>query len=174
MTEELTFFLKTPTPTDFTMDFNYKTYSLEKLEEWICDVIDSDEVTPQEIADVIYISITNSIVYHEKCLNRSKKILEALGGNVDFKVKPKSINYDDVVKFENEQSSWTVPVDDDGVVTFPDSLIKKTGWKEGDTLDWIDQKDGTFLLKKSKREDYDSMISNGYEMTGDGFWIKGE
>jgi bifunctional DNA-binding transcriptional regulator/antitoxin component of YhaV-PrlF toxin-antitoxin module len=44
----------------------------------------------------------------------------------------------------------TFIVDDDGVITFPDELIEKLGWKEGDVLEWIDNKDGSFLLRKPK------------------------
>ena len=43
----------------------------------------------------------------------------------------------------------TLIVDDDGVLTFPDELIEKLGWKEGDVLKWIDNKDGSFSLVKS-------------------------
>jgi len=42
----------------------------------------------------------------------------------------------------------TLTVDDDGVLTFPDELIEKLGWKEGDMLQWIDNKDGSFSLVK--------------------------
>ena len=43
----------------------------------------------------------------------------------------------------------TLTVDDDGVITFPDEMIEELGWKEGDVLEWIDNKDGSFTLKKS-------------------------
>ena len=42
----------------------------------------------------------------------------------------------------------TLTVDDDGVLTFPDELIEKLGWKEGDVLQWIANKDGSFSLVK--------------------------
>ena len=42
----------------------------------------------------------------------------------------------------------TLTVDDDGVLTFSDELLKATGWKEGDVLHWIDNKDGSFSLVK--------------------------
>ena len=42
----------------------------------------------------------------------------------------------------------TLTVDDDGVITFPDEMIEKLGWKEGDVLQWIDNKDGSFSLVK--------------------------
>lgn len=47
-------------------------------------------------------------------------------------------------------------VDDDGVLTFPDEFIEKLGWKEGDVLQWIDNQNGSFTLKKS-----DDLRSNG-------------
>ena len=43
----------------------------------------------------------------------------------------------------------TLIVDDDGVLTFPDELIEKLGWKEGDVLQWINNNDGSFSLVKS-------------------------
>jgi len=48
-----------------------------------------------------------------------------------------------------EIQSWTLPVDEDGVLTFPDELIAFTGWQEGDCLEWIDRGDGSFLLVKN-------------------------
>ena len=42
----------------------------------------------------------------------------------------------------------TLTIDDDGVITFPDEFIEKLGWKEGDVLQWIDNKDGSFSLVK--------------------------
>lgn len=52
---------------------------------------------------------------------------------------------------KEEQKTWVLPVDEDGddcVVTFPDELIEKTGWKVGDVLEWVDNKDGSYTLKK--------------------------
>ena len=43
----------------------------------------------------------------------------------------------------------TLTVDDDGVITFPDEMIEKLEWKEGDVLQWIDNQDGSFSLVKS-------------------------
>ena len=50
--------------------------------------------------------------------------------------------------------SWILSVEEanddsgDAILTFPPDLLEQTGWKEGDTLNWIDQKDGSWLLKK--------------------------
>ena len=42
----------------------------------------------------------------------------------------------------------TLIVGDDGVLTFPEEFLQKTGWKDGDVLEWIDNKDGTLELRK--------------------------
>ena len=44
----------------------------------------------------------------------------------------------------------TLTVDDDGVLTFPPEFLEVLGWKEGDMLEWVDNKDGSFLLKKDE------------------------
>jgi hypothetical protein len=47
---------------------------------------------------------------------------------------------------------WILPVEEDGddcVITFPEDLLEQTGWKEGDTLQWIDQGDGSFKMIKN-------------------------
>lgn len=43
----------------------------------------------------------------------------------------------------------TLVINEDGVITFPDEFIKNLGWKEGDVLEWVDNQDGSFFLKKS-------------------------
>ena len=42
----------------------------------------------------------------------------------------------------------TLTVDDDGILTLPPELLETTGWKEGDMLLWVDNKDGAFSLIK--------------------------
>lgn len=37
---------------------------------------------------------------------------------------------------------------DDLILPFPDEVLDKLGWVEGDTLEWIDNGDSTLTLKK--------------------------
>ena len=46
--------------------------------------------------------------------------------------------------------STVLNVDDDGILTFPPELLKETGWEEGDYLQWIDNEDGSFTLRKDE------------------------
>lgn len=36
----------------------------------------------------------------------------------------------------------------DAILTFPQDLLNESGWKEGDTLEWIDLGDGSWQLVK--------------------------
>lgn len=44
--------------------------------------------------------------------------------------------------------SWICDVNEEGVLTFPDELWNLLGWKEGDTVEFVDQEDGSFFLQK--------------------------
>ena len=52
------------------------------------------------------------------------------------------------------KTSWTVTVEeaDDGsgdlVMPLPQDFLDQQGWKEGDTLDWKDNGDGSWSLSK--------------------------
>lgn len=49
-------------------------------------------------------------------------------------------------------SRWTIPVQEneqgEQFIEFPDEVLKETGWKEGDTIEWIDNHDGSFTMKR--------------------------
>lgn len=92
--------------------------------------------------------------------------------------------------FEDKVVKWQLPVEVDGpsgeyFVCFPDDLMEAANLKEGDNVEWNDQGDGSYLLKKidrnpswvegnklSETKTYDEMIAEGWTMTADGFWIK--
>jgi len=48
---------------------------------------------------------------------------------------------------------WTVTIEEDPetgdlLLPFPDDLLETQGWKEGDTLEWTDNKDGSWTIQK--------------------------
>lgn len=58
----------------------------------------------------------------------------------------------DITERSNNRS-WILTVDEDpetgdAILTFPPDLLEQAGWKEGDTLEWKDQEDGSWLLEK--------------------------
>lgn len=51
-------------------------------------------------------------------------------------------------------TQWTITLEeaDDGsgdlVLPLPQDLLDGAGWKEGDNIEWIDNNDGTWSMKK--------------------------
>lgn len=51
------------------------------------------------------------------------------------------------------KTNWVLTVQEDPetgdqILEFPDDLMESAGWKEGDVLEWIDNKNGSWLLRK--------------------------
>ena len=49
--------------------------------------------------------------------------------------------------------TWTISLEEDpetGDLILPlnDDILEQTGWKTGDSIDWIDNKDGSWTMKK--------------------------
>ena len=169
------------------MDFDYKKYSLGKLEEWIHDAISCDEATPQEIYDVIKGVVGENYYTYKNQTERCYELLALLNGNGKGHIQaydklvcdkddpspecqkswnsfwedepypmyvsedgdvwiPDSVVKDKVVK-------WQLPVEVDGLtgecyVNFPDDLLEAANLMEGDTVEWIDNNNGSFTMRK--------------------------
>lgn len=54
--------------------------------------------------------------------------------------------------------SWTLTIEEGGILNLPEDFIKEVGWKEGDSILWIDNKDGSWSLIK---EDLTNFIHKG-------------
>jgi hypothetical protein len=77
---------------------------------------------------------------------------------------------------------WVLPVEEvengdtgeqEYFITFPDDLLESANLKEEDQIEWIDQGDGSYLLKKIENQmNYNEAVAAGWTMTADGFWIK--
>ena len=255
------------------MDFDYKKYSLEKLETWVEDALNSAEASPQEIYDCIRKVVEDNYYYYKNSTSRCYELLCLLNGNgkghiqeydnfvesktklecdkndpspecqkawnsfweeyyypeeakddgmrpwghsdleyrgstvsnVDLKKEiekireeggydwtpptksEKSEHYYDYTRndlnrknpFESKKK-WVLPVEEckdadtdetEYFVSFPDDLLEAANLKEGDQVEWVDQGDGSYLIKKAPMT-YDEMVAAGWTMTADGFWIK--
>ncbi len=55
-------------------------------------------------------------------------------------------------------TQWTITLEDAGdgsgelIMPLPQTLLDGVGWEEGDLLEWIDNNDGTWSLKKLNRQ----------------------
>ncbi len=57
----------------------------------------------------------------------------------------------------NTNTSWTVTIEEDPdtgdlILPLPQDMLDLQGWAEGDTLGWIDNKDGSWSIQKVKND----------------------
>lgn len=50
-------------------------------------------------------------------------------------------------------TSWTVTVEEDPItkeviLPLPEEMLARVGWNEGDELEWVNNNDGSWTLKK--------------------------
>lgn len=171
------------------MTSDYKKYSLDKLEEWMHDAMSVSEATPQEIYDVIKGVVEENYYTYKHQTSQAYELLALLNGNGKGHIESLESNTDDcmppwghsdleyLIKNPTDKVvKWQLPVEQDlcsgeYYVNFPDDLLEAADLKEGDQIEWVDNKDGSYILKKIPQT-YDEMIAAGYTMTADGFWIK--
>jgi hypothetical protein len=82
------------------MDFDYKKYSLENLENWLHDAMSAGEATPQEIYDVIVGVVKENYYTYKHQTSQAYELLALLNGNGQ--------SYEDVVK-EREYYEPSMP-----------------------------------------------------------------
>jgi hypothetical protein len=192
------------------MDFDYKKYSLENLENWIHDAISCSEASPQEIYDVIKNVVSENYYIYKNHTERCYELLALLHGNgkghlscdkddkspkcqqawndfweenyypEEHKKEPKvedimppwghsdmeALRYTeeelnamcDSAEKKDKVKQWILPVEevrdedtDEDIycVTFPDDLLEAANLKEKDLVEWVDQGDGSYMIRKA-------------------------
>jgi hypothetical protein len=180
-------------------DFDYKKYSLEKLETWVEDALSTADASPQEIYDTIRKVVEDNYYCYKYHTGRASELLALLNGNGKGHIQgwkeweetyypeeaKKSCDKDDSSPeckkswtsfweepddgirpwghsdleyiIDNQKKDkvikWSLPVEVDEVngeyfVSFPDDLLEAANLKEGDKVEWVDQGNGSYLLKK--------------------------
>ena len=186
------------------MTSDYKKYSLEKLQDWVHDAMNSD-ASPHEIYSAIREAVREEYYYHKDRLSRASGLLELLSGHRPvaneelFKAVLKekeyyegvnhSEHYYDYTRNDSNRKNpfekvkkWVLPVEEtkdadtdetEYFVSFPDDLLEVADLKEGDQVEWVDQGDGSYLIKKVEKKtlSYQEAIDAGWEMTADGIWM---
>ncbi len=152
--------------------FDYKSYSLDKLSEWVHDSISGAEASPQEIYDTIKKAVEENYYIYKNQTSRCYELLALLNGNGkaildkqldDSSEKQQKLNdcweeYYYPEEYQNNKvKKWILPVEVDmasGEYYFqlPDDLLQQVNWNEGDELQWEDNGDNSFLLRKVTKQ----------------------
>ena len=177
------------------MDFDYKKYSLENLEKWMSDALLSSKATPQEIYDVIKGVVDEEYHYFKHHTGRCYELLALLNGNGKGHL---TCDKDD--PSEECKGVWTSfweenyypeeykePSVEDIMPPWGHSDMEALRYTEEELNAMCDKAESDqekekcreYNLREAQYYDkraeldatYDDMISAGYTMTDDGFWI---
>lgn len=149
-------------------DFNYKEHSLKNLKSWLQDALDA--CTGQEIYDTINEVVKESYYYHKNELSKAEDLMVLMNnqqpntfnlvcdGNDTSEECQKAYqdfwnSYSSPMAYEEKPIKWITPVDFDDLtgdcfVKIPPEILEVLGFAEGDLLEWVDNKDGSFTVKK--------------------------
>jgi hypothetical protein len=153
------------------MDFDYKKYSLQKLEEWMHDAISTSKATPQEIYDVIKNVVDENYHMHKLHASRCYELLALLNGNGKGHIK----SWDDFwgqQDYQKLQSQQYTEEELDAMCDKAASDQEKEKCREYNLreAEYYDKR--AKLDCESKQMSYDEAIAAGWTMTADGFWIR--
>lgn len=128
------------------MTKDYTKHSLEKIQEWIRDAIDTN-ANPHEIYDAIVSAMKEDFEYHQMYSEKCEELLNLLKG---VKTIPSYFNYKEEIKTDKK---WILTVQSDVstcefYVNLPDDLVETVNICSSDKLEWVDNKNGTYTLRK--------------------------
>ena len=167
-----------------------KNYTMEQLNAFLYDALNEENLSAHQIYDTIIETDAEHTEYLQIQYEKSQQLFDLLKGTVKPYKSPwdtylqdnkeeddcmppwghSDLEYASKHSEENKVKTWILPVDDEGVVTLPEDLLERSGWKEGDTLVY-EVSNGNILVRKKEPMTHTEMIENGYTLSDDGFWV---
>jgi hypothetical protein len=88
-----------------------------------------------------------------ECKGAWNDFWEGVDDEVRRSLEEKGYEWTPLPQKEDKVVKWQLPVQLDGLsgecyVQFPDDLLEAANLKEGDTVEWVEQGDGSYLLRK--------------------------
>lgn len=154
------------------MTFDYKSYSLNQLKDWVHDAISSGDVTASEVYNAITSVVDESIDYHAQNLSNLQELHSLLNGKNDKE------QYDAVMS-EREYYEPTMPPWGHSDM----EALRYTEEELNAMCDAAEAEEKKEEYAKSRLQDdykrmqkvatmnYKEAIAAGWTMTDDGFWM---
>ena len=107
---------------------DYKKYSLEQLDNWLNDVLNCEDLTAQEIYDLVVGVVRNSVEYHEREYNKTKRLLDLLSSSTKDKEREYNLRE---VEYYNKRAQLDAEYSKKNVATRKDW---DDFWENSDTI----------------------------------------
>ena len=135
--------------------FNHAKHTLSQLEGFLHDAMNEENISAEEIYDVIIENVASDVEHYQMQYQKSERLFNLLKGYVkpEAETEEEPEEYDDVTSEEEDRViRWSLPVEEaeDGeyYITFPEDLLEAAKLAPGDSVEWVDLTENTYLLRK--------------------------
>ena len=135
--------------------FNHAKHTLTQLDAFLHDAMNEENLSAEEIYDVIIENVASDVEHYQMQYQKSERLFNLLKGYVkpEAETEEEPEEYDDVTSEEEDKViKWSLPVEEaeDGeyYITFPEDLLEAAKLSPGDSVEWVDLTENTYLLRK--------------------------
>lgn len=135
--------------------FNHARHTLSQLDAFLHDAMNEENLSAEEIYDVIIENVASDVEHYQMQYQKSERLFNLLKGYVkpEAETEEEPEEYDDIVPEEEDKViKWSLPVEEaeDGeyYITFPEDLLEAAKLAPGDSVEWVDLTENTYLLRK--------------------------
>ncbi len=141
-----------------------KDYSLQQIEEWVSDAMESG-ATPKEIHDTIVDTIRRRVKYHKACYEEGKQLHELVTSTPLLESVPNN-------PVTESHFATATKITEAASARDWDEFWKSDDFKLDSPELHSDELDK--IKEQEDKPSYMDMIAKGYTMTDDGFWLPPE
>jgi hypothetical protein len=158
-----------------TAYFNHAKHTLAQLDGFLHDAINEEQISAEEIYDVIIENVASDVEHYQMQYLKSERLFNLLKGyekpdtesEEESQEEPEDYNYNDMIakgyymtddgfwmppEKKDKVIKWSLPVEEaeDGeyYITFPEDLLEAAKLAPGDSVEWVDLTENTYLLRK--------------------------
>ena len=135
-------------------------YTMDQISSFLYDALNEEDLSAQQIYETIIETVAEHTEYLQVQYEKSQQLFDLLKGTA----KPYKSPWDtylqdnkdenDSIPSEKEDKviKWSLPVEEseDGeyYITFPEDLLEAAKLAPGDSVEWVDLTENTYLLRK--------------------------
>ena len=147
-------------------------YTMDQISAFLYDALNEENLSAHQIYETIIETVAEHTEYLQIQYEKSQQLFDLLKGTTKPEAKteeePEEYDYDDMTakgywmnadgfwmppeKEEDKVIKWSLPVEEaeDGeyYITFPEDLLEAAKLAPGDTVEWVDLTENTYLLRK--------------------------
>ena len=147
-------------------------YTMDQISAFLYDALNEESLSAHQIYETIIETVAEHTEYLQIQYEKSQQLFDLLKGTAKPEAKTEEeseeYDYDDMTakgywmnadgfwmppeKEEDKVIKWSLPVEEaeDGeyYITFPEDLLEAAKLAPGDSVEWVDLTENTYLLRK--------------------------